>query len=62
VKSEFGSQPVAPRHLTLTADQAQLFLKGDGYVDVNAASGQLNGHIVVVGHFSFSAPVRRLSR
>jgi flagellar basal body rod protein FlgF len=55
-------QAVAKGHLTLTADQAQLFLKGDGYADVQAASGELTGHIVVVGHFSFSAPVRRLSR
>jgi hypothetical protein len=53
---------VTTGHLTLTADQAQLFLKGDGYVDVSAASGELSGHIVVVGHFSFSAPVRRPSR
>src|SRR5712692_10435203 len=52
-------QAVTTGHMTLTADQAQLFLKGDGYVDVSAASGQLSGHIVVVGHFSFSAPVRR---
>jgi len=55
-------QPVTRGHMTLTADQAQLFLKGDGYVDVSAASGQLSGHIVVVGHFSFSAPVRRPGR
>jgi hypothetical protein len=55
-------QPVTRGHMTLTADQAQLFLKGDGYVNVSAASGELNGHIVVAGRIFFNAPVRRLGR
>ena len=55
-------QVVATGHLTVTANQAQLLLKGNGYVNVQAASGGLSGHIVVVSHFLFSAPVRRSSR
>jgi hypothetical protein len=57
-----GCQVVATGHLAVTAYQAQLLLKGDGYVDVQAASGGLSGHIVAVSHFFFSAPVRRSSR
>jgi hypothetical protein len=49
-------QAVATGHMTLTADQAQLLLKGDGYINVQAASGELNGQIVIVNHFFFSAP------
>jgi hypothetical protein len=52
-------QVVATGHLTVTGNQAQLLLKGDGYVNVQAASGGLSAHIVVVNHFFFSAPVRR---
>jgi hypothetical protein len=52
-------QTVANGHMTVTAAQAQLLLKGNGYVDVQAASGQLSGRIVVVSHFTFNAPVRR---
>jgi hypothetical protein len=53
-------QTVANGHMTVTADQAQLLLKGSGSVDVQAASGQLAGHIVVVSHFAFKAPARRV--
>ena len=52
-------QVVTTGHLTVTANQAQLLLKGNGYVNVQAASGGLSGHIVVVNHFFFSAPARR---
>jgi len=55
-------QAVSTGHLTVTADQAQLFLKGNGYVNVQAASGELSGHILIGNHFFFSAPVRRASR
>jgi hypothetical protein len=48
--------------MSVTADQAQLFLTGHGYVDVQAVSGELSGHITVVSHATFSAPVRRTSR
>ena len=51
-------QAVATGHMTVTANQAQPLLKGDGYVDVQATSGELSGHIAVVTHFVFSAPVR----
>jgi hypothetical protein len=51
-------QAVATGHMTVTANQAQLLLKGDGYVDAQASSGELSGHIAVVSHFVFSAPVR----
>jgi len=52
-------QVVAKGHMAVTANQAQLLLKGDGYVNVQAASDGLSGHIVLVNHFIFSAPVRR---
>ena len=52
-------QAVATGHMPVTADQAQQLLKADGYVDLQATSGQLSGHIVLVNHFVFSAPVRR---
>jgi hypothetical protein len=52
-------QAVATGHLTVAAGQAQLLLTGNGYVNVQAASGGLSGHIVIVNHFFFSAPVRR---
>jgi hypothetical protein len=54
-------QALAKGHMAVTADQAQLFLKGNGYVTVQAASGQLSGQIVTGNHFFFSAPVRRAS-
>jgi hypothetical protein len=52
-------QAVATGHMTVTANQAQLLLKGNGYVDLQATSGELSGHILLVNHFVFSAPVRR---
>jgi hypothetical protein len=55
-------QAVATGHLTLIVDQAQLLLKGDGSADVQAASGELSGQIIVVNHVFFSAQVRRASR
>jgi len=54
-------QSVATGHLAVTAAQAQLFLKGNGYVNVQAASGELSGHILTGNHFLFRAPVRRAS-
>jgi hypothetical protein len=52
-------QAVATGHMAVTVNQAQLLLKGNGYVNVQAASGQLSGQIALVNHFRFSAPVRR---
>jgi hypothetical protein len=54
-------QAVATGHMTVTTHQAQSLLKGDGYLDVQAASGALSGHIVTLSHVFFSVPVRRAS-
>jgi hypothetical protein len=51
-------QAVARGHLSVAADQSRMLLNGDGYVDVQAASGQLSGHIVTINHVYFMAPAR----
>jgi hypothetical protein len=45
--------------MQVTADQAQLFLTEHGWVGVQATSGDLTGHIMVVNHFTVA--VRRAS-
>jgi hypothetical protein len=54
-----GCQDLVRGHLTVSSEQAQLLLKGDGTVDVHATSGELSGKILVVSHTFFTAPVRR---
>jgi hypothetical protein len=46
-------------HTTISAEQSQQLLKGNGSVDVQATSGELSGKILVVSHTFFTAPVRR---
>ena len=50
---------VARGHMKLTGDQAQQLLKGNGTVDVQAASGELTGKIGVGTHFLFTARAAR---
>jgi hypothetical protein len=45
-------------HMTVSTDQALGLLKSNGYVDVQATSGELSGHIVTINHFSTVALVR----
>ncbi len=50
-------QPVSKGYRAVTASQAQMLLKNQGYVDVQAASGELAGKLVTVKHFVFTVPV-----
>ena len=52
-------QSSAKGHLSVTASQARLLLTRQSYVDVQAATGELSGRIVVVNWFATTSPVRR---
>jgi hypothetical protein len=52
-------QPLARGHMSVTLDQARLLLHGQGYIDVQAASGELNGRIVTVKPLPDGALTRR---
>jgi hypothetical protein len=49
---------LARGYRAITATQAQMLLKGHGYVDVQAASGELSGQIVTINHFASTLPAR----
>ena len=53
---------LARGHMTVTASRAQLLLKGQGYIDVQAANGELSGHIVTVNHFQMVVVVQTIAR
>ena len=51
-------QTISKGYRAITAAQAQMLLKSQGYVDVQAASGELSGQIITVNHFVFRVPAR----